>query len=310
MVDTFLETVERRCGGCGGNGDGGGDGDASTTTAATSPLPCSIIALGAGFETTFFRLAAAAAGGGRGRLPTRYVELDFQAVTARKAAALAAVPELAQAAAAGCGGDGGQATTDPAAGCATGPVYALRPVDLRDAGAVIETLTSVGIDPNLPTLVLAECVLAYLPPAAGAALVSALGAWLRPEAACAVYDPIRPGDAFGRQMAANLEARGCPLVGVTGAPSPEAQVERFVRGGAWQRAAAADLREVWSSRTPPAAAARADALERLDELEEWHLILEHYGLAVGVNGSLLSGFGLPPRVVAAAEEGGPRRVVG
>ena len=262
-----------------------------------------IISLGAGFETTFFRLVSEVEGAGEAagassapcRLPTRYVELDFSEVTRRKAATIAAVPDLLAA----VGGD--KASLDLDAGALTGPAFALRPVDLRDADAVLGALTDAGVDPAHPTLILAECVFAYLPPAAGRALISALGHRFRAAAACAVYDPIRPDDAFGRQMGANLEARGCPLVGIPGAPSLEAQAERFTGGGAWAHAAAADLREVWDRRTPAAAHAAANALERLDEVEEWHLMLEHYGLAVGVNGGgegggCLREFGLPPLV--------------
>ena len=276
FVDTFLERVRASSG-------GGGGGDTTTPL-----LPCTILSLGAGFETTFFRLAA-----GGGPLPTRYVELEFAAVTRRKAATIQGVPALAAAVSAA-----GTATFDLEAGAVASPVYTLAPVDLRDAAGVVGALDALGLDPAAPTLILAECVFAYLPAPAGAALVAALGARFPATAACAVYDPIRPDDAFGTQMAANLAARGCPLVGVAGAPTPGAQASRFTAGGAWGRAAAADLREVWAARTPAAAHAAADRIERLDEVEEWHLILEHYGLAVGVNDGegVLAGFGLPPLV--------------
>jgi len=269
LVDTFLEAVRK------GGGGGGGT------------RPSTILSLGAGFETTFFRLAA------EGAAPTRYVELDHAPITRRKAAVIAGVPALCDAVS-----GGGKASFDLAAGCVSSPTYALRPVDLRDADAVVATLADLGLDRTAPTLILAECVFAYLPPAAGARLVAALGAWFPTAAACAVYDPIRPGDAFGVQMGANLEARGCPLVGVPGAPTTEGQAGRFTAGGAWAAAAAADLREVWARRTPAAAHAAADRIERLDEVEEWHLMLEHYGLAVGVNDreGVLAGFGLPPLV--------------
>jgi len=278
--------------------------------AVPADSPSNIIALGAGFDTTFFRLADAATAGEPGtRLPTRYVELDFIDVTRRKATAIGAVPDLL--AAVGGGGEGWSDSpphVDPAAGTATGASYRLRPVDLRDAESVLATLDAAGVHPAHPTLILAECVLAYLPPDAGSALLAALGARFRADAAAAVYDPIRPDDAFGRQMAANLEARGCPLVGVPGAPNPDDQAARFTAGGAWGRAAAADLREVWARRTPASAHAAADALERLDEMEEWHLILEHYGLAVGVNdgggSGVLRGFGLPPLVAGRGAGGG------
>lgn len=49
-----------------------------------------------------------------------------------------------------------------------------------------------------------RCVLVYLAPEEGAALVRCLGGLL-PCAAFVVYEQIGPGDAFGRQMVLNLE---------------------------------------------------------------------------------------------------------
>ena len=40
--------------------------------------------------------------------------------------------------------------------------YSLLPVDLRDAEALRRELRAAGFDPQLPTLVLAECVLVYM----------------------------------------------------------------------------------------------------------------------------------------------------
>jgi tRNA wybutosine-synthesizing protein 4 len=58
-----------------------------------------------------------------------------------------------------------------------------------------------------PTLVLSECVLIYVEPA----LADGIIAWFAqevPQSALAVYEQIRPGDAFGQTMLANLKA--CP----------------------------------------------------------------------------------------------------
>jgi hypothetical protein len=47
-----------------------------------------IVSVGAGFDTTFFRLHA------RGLAPTRYVEVDFPALLARKAACMLGDPAM------------------------------------------------------------------------------------------------------------------------------------------------------------------------------------------------------------------------
>ena len=69
-------------------------------------------------------------------------------------------------------------------------------------------LLQAGLQPHLPTMVLAECVLVYMEPAHSASLIQCLGAML-PTAACVVYEQIRPEDAFGRQMLLNLEVGVC-----------------------------------------------------------------------------------------------------
>ena len=110
----------------------------------------------------------------------------------------------------------------------------------RDARAG-NSSTSPGYDAEIPTLFLAECCLAYVEPEEAAAVI-ALAARLSssaPAAAFVLYDPIGPDDAFGVQMGLNLRARGCPLRGVAGAPTLEAQRERFqargwgARGARW-----------------------------------------------------------------------------
>ena len=68
--------------------------------------------------------------------------------------------------------------------------YILLPGDLREADTVTEDLKKCGLRSSIPTLILAECVLVYMPPEDSQALVSKLGAWL-PSAAFLVYEQVR-----------------------------------------------------------------------------------------------------------------------
>ena len=104
------------------------------------------------------------------------------------------------------------------------------------------------------------------------------------------------------------KARGCPLVGLRATPSLEAQRQRLVATG-WGgrpappagggepspesspesslpsgsgRAEAVDMAWAYSALLDPADVRRAERLEPLDELEEWHLFMQHYMLALGV----------------------------
>jgi hypothetical protein len=63
-------------------------------------------------------------------------------------------------------------------------------------------------------------------------------------AVVAVYEQVKPDDAFGRQMVANLAARGCPLKGIAGTPSLVEHCRRLERCG-WRHARAWDMDSVY-----------------------------------------------------------------
>lgn len=108
------------------------------------------------------------------------------------------------------------------------PVYNLLPVDLRTPPAAsLAPLLASGsgkddeplLSPSLPTLLLFECVLAYMTPDASNALIrwfvdyfAAAGATAGPLGGV-VYEMFKLNDAFGRVMLNNLKvrARASPL---------------------------------------------------------------------------------------------------
>jgi tRNA wybutosine-synthesizing protein 4 len=97
-----------------------------------------------------------------------------------------------------------------------------------------------------------------------------------------VYEQIKPDSMFGRQMIRNLEERGAPLHGVHATPTLEAHMDRVKRCG-FQRAFAEDLLTLYEQCLDPEDRRRIEGLELFDEFEEWHLIMSHYCICVGVN---------------------------
>lgn len=191
-------------------------------------------------------------------------------------------------------GTEGSVRVSPHDGSVASPRYALLPGDLRDAASLPALLSSSGLRRDTPTLVLLECVLSYLEPAEG----DALFAWAASSfdaSVVVVYDPIRPDTPFGQQMMRNVGARGCPLRGVAAAPTPEAAAARLAAAG-WRRTEAADMGAAYERLVPAGERARAEAVEGLDEVEEWRLIQAHYALSLGVNDDgahpILDGIGL------------------
>lgn len=89
------------------------------------------------------------------------------------------------------------------------PSYVLLPADLRDLAPLATALLSPSadrppiLDPTLPTLLLAECVLVYLPPANASELLSWVASTFA-EGSAVSYDPFGLQDSFGKVMLRNL----------------------------------------------------------------------------------------------------------
>ena len=146
--------------------------------------------------------------------------------------------------------------------------------------ALEAALADAGWRPAEPTLVLAECVLVYLPPEAAAAVVALFGG-APGGGALAVYEQIGPDDPFGRTMVDNLRRRNCALLGLAACPSCAAQEAR-ARAAGYSRAEAVPVLEYYEAAVSADERRRVERLELLDELEEWRLLLSHYAVALAV----------------------------
>ncbi|GAK67679.1 leucine carboxyl methyltransferase [Moesziomyces antarcticus] len=143
-----------------------------------------------------------------------------------------------------------------------------------------------GLDASLPTLVLFECVLAYIEPSRADWLLAHLGErFARIEAVS--YDIALASDSdassasrFGEVMLGNLERRGLEMAGAKAYATISAQSRRFV--SAWigdgcktPQVEATSLYAIWTA-LPASQKQRLSRLEGLDELEEFDLLLRHY----------------------------------
>ncbi|KAI0263837.1 S-adenosyl-L-methionine-dependent methyltransferase [Gloeopeniophorella convolvens] len=237
---------------------------------AAAPARVQIVSLGAGSDTRFWRLAE---GPDRERI-ARYVELDFKENTARKVMAIRKSAVL--------GAPLGEVSVEDGGTALRAPVYSLLPADLRRAPPWHARLAEL-LDPATPTLLLAECVLVYMPPAAARALLAWFAAHVeRAPLGAAVYEMFGLGDAFGRVMRANLRVRGVELPGAEPYADVEALRARFTRELGWARGRAVTLREVRARYVAPRERARLAGLEMLDEVEELELVLAHYAVSWGV----------------------------
>lgn len=230
-----------------------------------------IISLGSGWDTTFFRLKASE------RSPRRYIEVDHREVTCSKCRSIKKNEALSALL-----GRNGEAEIDVEAGTISSDDYALLPSDLRDERALTDALERGGADHSAPTFVLLECVLAYLDKDATRSLIALLSRLF--ESCCVlVYDMIGPDDPFGQQLIFNVESRGCPLPGIRSFPTTRSHSE-LLEGSGFAEAGVHSMLDVYARYVSPDERKRAERIEFMDELEEWHLIMSHYCLAYAYKG--------------------------
>eukprot|EP01023_Acetabularia_acetabulum_P013416 TRINITY_DN16453_c0_g1_i2.p1 TRINITY_DN16453_c0_g1~~TRINITY_DN16453_c0_g1_i2.p1 ORF type:complete len:193 (-),score=21.85 TRINITY_DN16453_c0_g1_i2:53-631(-) len=159
--------------------------------------------------------------------------------------------------------------------------YCLLPVDLRDIGKVGEELNKVGVRFEDATLILSECCLVYMDPQDSSQIVSFFGSNFK-QSIMVIYEQIQPDDAFGRQMVTNLEQRGCPLRGLKATPTIQAHIQRLTDNN-WRNAFCKDMDSIYREIIERVEREKIEKLEIFDEFEEWHMIQQHYCIAIGVN---------------------------
>ena len=155
---------------------------------------------------------------------------------------------------------------------------------------LFETLQSAlhGFDPSVPTLFLFECVLMYLPESSAISLLRGISSVCGPNAIVAIYDPVLGNDGFGRVMEQHLTRAGVavpPTVDsndqlcLTACRTIDSHLDHLTACG-FDIATGCNLLAAYDTVIGLAQRARANAVEMLDEIEEWMLIMRHYCLVV------------------------------
>lgn len=227
IINAFFDEVR---GGIGG-------GPAAAAAAAATGSPIQILSLGAGFDTLYFRLHESGRLGAQDLifevdLPTvvqRKVALiqGSPELTSRLDPALSGPPDSAALAEAmriseemrqkrrkaKAAGAAGGSTGSSAGGSNASPSswtqalggglfthrYRLVGADLCQTALTSARLRAAGLQPDLPTLVITECVLTYLGPQPADAILGWAASYFE-HVAVALYEQIHPSDAFGTVM--------------------------------------------------------------------------------------------------------------
>ena len=245
-----------------------------------------IISLGAGSDTRYFRLKQK-----RRKLDLVYHEFDFEANT-RKKIAQTRSPGFSAVAKTQAEVDmhAEQVELSQNQAALASPTYLIHPQDLRE---LPKETRLPGTETTLPTLIISECCLVYLPPDDADAVLRYLSN-LFPNTtplAIVIYEPIRPHDPFGKTMISNLASRGLQLQTLEKYHDLDQQMARlrthnFGRQSqlSGEGCQAADIDFIWRRWISGNEKQRVENLEWMDEVEEFVLLARHYCISWGWRG--------------------------
>lgn len=211
-----------------------------------------------------------------------YHELDFHANTSSKISTIVQSKSLSQ-----CIPGPPEISSDGTR--LHSPNYHIHPVDLRCPFPAEDPLDSKPkpvpldhVDVTLPTLLISECCLIYLQPAAADAVLDYFTSIFPSGTSLGliIYEPFKPFDSFGEVMVSNLAARGIVLQTLQKYHSLAIQRARLQKHGL-AGTAAADVDFLWENWVSAEEKQRVATLEMVDEVEEWRLLAQHYCVAWG-----------------------------
>lgn len=237
-----------------------------------------IISLGAGIDTTFWRLNSLHAALMKEHL-AKFIEIDFLETCTRKIMLLHHHQKVFL-------DDTVFPTTKPQMNAKNGTIlsetYNLIPGDLTKWSEIIKCLNEQKlVDYDLPTLFISECCLIYVPWQSSQEIIISTSKLFKNGVAFSVYEQILPDDAFGKQMIKNLAERDLKLMSYEKYPTLDEQQNRFLSNG-YNVAVAWDLNRIYREYLDRSETKRIEMIEMFDEFEEWHIFMAHYFISSNV----------------------------
>ncbi|GKY96106.1 hypothetical protein MPSEU_000570900 [Mayamaea pseudoterrestris] len=247
--------------------------------------PPQVVVLGAGNDTTFFRLQAGLISGVLTQRDCHWFDVDYQAVISAKLETIKRSERLFRTLAAHTNNQGGVTMdfidSEEGEEVPWKGRYHLVAHDLRgDIGTLIAGLTACSFDASAPTLVILECCLMYLPEVATRRLLEEI-ATVCTDACIFLYEPILGTDQFGQVMETNLTRAGVVSDASTLVQTRtlSQHIDNLVQSGI-SCAAGCDMWVAFETVLTPTQRQHANRCEFLDEVEEWMLIMRHYCIVV------------------------------
>ena len=228
-----------------------------------------IISLGAGFDSSFFRLKWKHL-----LVNCRYYEVDFPTVVQRKHTLINnanALKELVE--------DMGCLNN-----CVVSKDYFILPCDFTDLTKLKMLLEQNNIDFNIPTLIFSECVLTYVDYDASEKLMR----WIQhhfKNSQVSIYEQVYPYDGFGQVMVKHFCKLQSPLKRIDELNTITKHKEMLIDVG-FKLAIGMDMNFFYENYVEEKLL--LSNLEVFDEYEELHLKCSHYALVSAFQGLTFS----------------------
>lgn len=164
--------------------------------------------------------------------------------------------------------------------------YCFHPLDLRHLTKLQTPFRGLRFD--IPTLIISECCLCYLEVESSNEIINWFTSKI-PSIALVFYEPIGVDDPFGQMMVSNLAARNITMPSVQVYETLSDQKSRLAELGFTNEEGgqgAESIEQIWEKWISESEKERVDALEGLDEVEEWQMLARHYAIAWGWRGKL------------------------
>lgn len=248
--------------------------------------------LGCGFDTLFWRLKSLHTN--LANCIQSFVDVDLFGITSRKVIAIRRKPPLLEVL-------GEDIQFSPSE--LHSSVYHLVAADLRsppdpsatgDAGGTSPShqshkisiqnklMNECHLDPNLPTIFIAECVLVYMESVHSKKLLSWITSTFK---ICSFinYEQVNLSDRFGQIMIENLRLRDADLLGLDSCKDLSTQEERMLTSG-FELATAWNMDTIYKDKLPFMDRERIEKLEFLDETDLLYQLLTHYCIVYAEKG--------------------------
>ncbi|SCV71596.1 BQ2448_3184 [Microbotryum intermedium] len=284
----------------GGEGRESGGGDPPRRPRRPGRRRRQVLSIGAGTDTRYWRMrdkwmqAVEGSTQQEWEHHVSWVEVDFEETTGAKARIVATKPSLKV-------GIGESLKIERGGHALSSKSYTLIPGDLRDLSTTLgpyllssnpfPSRSEPLLDPTLPTLLLAECVLVYVPPETTREILTWFSKTFKGGGGSMIgYDPFNFEDAFGKVMVRNLATRYLFLPAASSTPTLESLNARLKENG-FAQAESRTIEQIRQGVIPLEEIQRVNRLEQIDEVEELNLVLAHYAITIGnVNGDEGVGF--------------------